>query len=160
MIGISLKNKNIKLRSIEPNDWDITEKTIIDGNGVDTVVFFGSGEDANCELTGFTLTGGLAPTSYGGGIRVTFDANMIGAGPTIRRNIITGNTAKKGAGICLYHSTARVLDNRIVNNTGTQYSQGAGVMVIDCFGDSNAVIANNIIAGNSATYGGGIRIQN
>jgi parallel beta-helix repeat protein len=149
--------------------WNITsgykytriqqEKTIIDGNGVDTVVFFGSGEDSNCLLTGFTLTGGLASTSYGGGIRVTFTPTTT-AGPTIRRNIITGNTAKKGAGICLYNSTARVLDNRIVNNTGTPYSQGAGVMVIDCFGDSNAVIANNIIAGNSATYGGGIRIQN
>ena len=33
-------------------------------------------------------------------------------------------------------------------------------MIIDCLEDTNAIIANNIIVGNSTLYGGGIRIQN
>ncbi|MHC4455510.1 MAG: choice-of-anchor Q domain-containing protein [Planctomycetota bacterium] len=153
--NLNFNGKNIKLQSLEPNDWDIIEQTIIDGNNLDTVVLFESGEDTNCVLTGFTITGGQASSDYGGGIRIR---NY--SGPTIRKNLVTYNTAKKGAGICLYHSFSRVLDNRIFNNTGTAFGQGGGIMVIDCFEDSNAIIANNIIAGNSTMYGGGIRIQN
>jgi hypothetical protein len=33
-------------------------------------------------------------------------------------------------------------------------------MIIDCLEDPNAVVAGNIIVGNEALYGGGIRIQN
>jgi len=69
-------------------------------------------------------------------------------------------SAKKGAGICLYHSFSRILGNQIVNNFGTEFGQGGGMMIIDCLEDPNAIIANNIIVGNSTLYGGGIRVQN
>jgi len=153
--NLTFNGNNVKLQSIDPNDWDIVEKTIIDGNNADTVVLFESGEDTNCILEGFTITNGQASTDYGGGVRIR---NY--TGPTIRNNLITSNTAKKGAGICLYHSSARVLNNRVVNNTGTEFGQGGGMMIIDCSEDPNAIIANNIIVGNSTLYGGGIRIQN
>lgn len=153
--NLTFNGNNVKLQSIDPNDWDIVEKTIIDGNNADTVVLFESGEDTNCILEGFTITNGQASTDYGGGVRIRNNS-----GPTIRNNLITSNTAKKGAGICLYHSFARVLNNRVVNNTSTEFGQGGGMMIIDCSEDTNAIIANNIILGNSTLYGGGIRIQN
>jgi hypothetical protein len=153
--NLTFNGKNIEVRSTDPNDWAVVEQTIIDGNGVDTVVLFESGEDANCILRGFTITDGNASSGYGGGIRIR---NY--SGPTILNNLITNNSAEKGAGICLYHSFSRVFGNVIVNNRGTEYGQGGGMMIIDCFENTNAVIANNIIVGNQTVYGGGIRIQN
>lgn len=154
--NLIFNGNNIKLQSIDPNDHRTIENTIIDGNNIDTTVLFESGENVNCVLSGFTITNGLAAsTDYGGGIRIRNDSS-----PTIWNNLITNNSAKKGAGICLYHSFARILGNRIVNNYGPTYGQGGGIMIIDCPGDPNAIIANNIIVGNSTLYGGGIRIQN
>src|SRR3989338_3488524 len=60
-------------------------QTIIDGGGLGTVVYFGSGEGNNSVLDGFTIKGGSA--MYGGGIRA------INSSPIIKNNIITGNTA-------------------------------------------------------------------
>jgi parallel beta-helix repeat protein len=153
--NINFQGKNITVTSIDPNDWSIIKQTVIDGNNLDSVVIFESAEDANCVLAGFTITNGLASTDYGGGVRIR---NY--SGPTIRNNLITRNSAKKGAGICLYHSFAHILGNRIVNNSSTAIGQGGGIMIIDCFEDPNAIIANNAIVGNSNLYGGGIRIQN
>jgi parallel beta-helix repeat protein len=155
--NLNFNGKNIKLLSAEPNDRNFVEKTIIDGNGIGTVVSFNLGEDTNCVLSGFTITGGTSSSDYGGGIAC--GPNSIPAGPTIRNNIITGNTAKKGAGICLNHSFAHILNNVISNNIGADNSQGGGITLIDCLEDSSAVIANNIIAGNIATAAGGIKVQ-
>jgi hypothetical protein len=161
--NISFNGKNITVTSTDPNNWDIIEQTVIDGNNLDSVVIFELGEDANCVLAGFTITNGIANSlEFGGGIRVRFylDSNSVmhPAGPTIRNNLITYNMAEKGAGISLYHSTARVLNNRIVNNYTTEFGQGGGMMIVDCQEEPNAIIANNVIVGNSALYGGGIRI--
>jgi len=153
--NLNFNGKNVELRSIDPNQRKIVEKTIIDGNNADTVVLFESGEDANCVLAGFTITNGRASTDYGGGIRMRNNS-----GPTIRNNIIRDNTAKKGAGICMYHSSSMVLSNLIFNNSATGIGQGAGMMIIDCLAEPNAIIANNVIVGNTAYYAGGIRIQN
>ncbi len=163
--NINFHGKNVTVTSMDPNDWNIVEQTIIDGNNLDSVVIFESDEDANCVLAGFTITNGLATSiDFGGGIRARFywDSNSIlhPSGPTIRNNLITNNIAQKGAGISMYHSTARVLNNRIVNNRTTEFGQGGGMMVIDCQEEPNAIIANNIITGNSALYGGGMRVVN
>jgi len=53
-----------------------------------------------------------------------------------------------------------VLSNLIFNNSATGIGQGAGMMIIDCLAEPNAIIANNVIVGNTAYYAGGIRIQN
>ncbi len=159
--NINFKGKNIILQSVNPEDWNVVEKTIIDANDSNTVVFFKTGEDSNCVLAGFTITGGRAPGDYGGGVRTSFyfDPNVVPAGPIIRNNIVTNNTARKGAGICLYHSTARVLNNIIYGNKDTETGQGGGIMIIDCLEEPNVMIADNIIVGNKATFGGGIRVQ-
>jgi hypothetical protein len=152
--NIDLSGRNISLSSVDPNNWNTVGNTIIDGNGLDTTVLAQSGEDANCMIAGFTITGGASVSGYGGGIRIR---NY--SGPTIRNNIVEGNAALKGAGINLYHAFSQVINNRIYNNRTFEYGQGGGVMLIDCLEDVNVVLANNVIAGNSALYGGGIRIE-
>ena len=157
--NLNFNGKNVIVESIDPNDWDIVEQTIIDGNDVDTVATFINEEDANCVLAGFTITGGLASSDNGGGIRI------YNAGVTIRNNLITGNSANKGSGINMYYSHSQILNNRIINNIGPAISQGGGMMIINCNPVMHVlpappVIANNIIVGNRALYGGGIRIQN
>ena len=152
--NLKFKGRNIHLTSANPHDWDIVAQTVIDGSDTDTVVLFEDGEDANCVLTGFTITNGMPVGDYGGGIRIR---NY--SGPTILNNRVTGNTAKKGAGICLYHSFSQVRDNLIFGNKTTAIGQGGGVMLIDCIEEPNAILANNLIVGNTALYGGGISIQ-
>ncbi|MCH9023233.1 MAG: right-handed parallel beta-helix repeat-containing protein [Planctomycetes bacterium] len=152
--NLNFLGKNIHLLSTDPTDWGIVEKTIIDGTQTDSVVTFENGESLSCLLSGFTITNGTSQSSFGGGLQI-----RVFSSPTIRNNIITQNRAKNGAGVSLYHSSTKIYNNRIFNNSGVGYSQGGGMMLIDCLEDPNAVVANNIIVGNRATFGGGIRIQ-
>ncbi|MFN0057732.1 MAG: right-handed parallel beta-helix repeat-containing protein [Planctomycetota bacterium] len=92
-----------------------------------SVVLFNGGEGNDSVLEGFTITGGqgTAPGAFpnGGGIYCAFSA------PTLRNNIITGNSAS---------------------------SAGGGIYVIAGFGTQ---IINCVIAANSAAAGGGIYLQ-
>jgi len=157
--NIDFKGKAITLRNADPNDWDVVEKTIIDGNNSvnnqGTVVTFVSGEDANSVLAGFTITGGYRDLNdpqggYGGGIK---SHNY--SGPTILCNIITGNYALEGAGVSLYHSSSLVRNNIFRHNKGTQYSLGGAMCIIDC---EAPTIVNNLVVGNEAFAGGGIML--
>ena len=47
---IDFAGKNCVLRSTDPNDWDVVNKTIING-----VVLFDGSEDPNCKLLGFKI---------------------------------------------------------------------------------------------------------
>ena len=153
--NLNFNGRNVTVRSVRPNDPAVVEATIIDGNDAGTVVLFESAEDANCVLSGFTICNGNEPDGFGGGIRIR---NY--SGPTICNNVITHNRAKQGAGISMYHSFSRVFNNRVLNNYGPGLSQGGGIVMIDCLEEPNAVVANNIIVGNTAYYAGGIRIRN
>lgn len=53
---INFKGKNLTLRSTDPNDSAVVSETVISADG--DVVTFSGGEDANCVLAGFTITGG------------------------------------------------------------------------------------------------------
>ncbi len=156
--NIDFKGKAVILRSIDPNDWSVVEKTVIDGNnGPDnygTTVSFTSGEDINSILAGFTITGGYNPTTsssssgYGGGIQCYGHSS-----PTIYHNKIMDNFADTGAGISLYHSSVILKSNIICSNTGLEYSLGGGLSIIDC---EAPVIVNNLIAGNKSFMAPGI----
>ncbi len=100
-------------------------ETIIDGDAAGSVVTFDHSESSTSLLIGFTVRNGR--TVNGSGV------NCIGAGPTIRNNIITANTSTSDAGI------------------------GGG---IGCENNSNAIIESNWIIGNRAGYGAGIGAYN
>ncbi|MHC4748988.1 MAG: right-handed parallel beta-helix repeat-containing protein, partial [Planctomycetota bacterium] len=114
--NIHLRNKNIILTSIDPNDTSVVEGTIINANGTGSVVTFDGHENSSCLLTGFTLTNGNA--SFGGGI----DGNYTEA--TITRCYIVGNRAKGGGG--LHQCDGLISDCIIKDNMAQRIGAGAG----------------------------------
>lgn len=78
----------------------------------------------------------------GGGVRITTGA------ATIANNLISGNSAQIGGGLCLGDSTT-ASSEKIRNNTifGNSATQGGGIYL---FALSSASVCNNIIAYNSS----------
>ncbi|MHC4624226.1 MAG: right-handed parallel beta-helix repeat-containing protein [Planctomycetota bacterium] len=96
--NINFLGKPITVKSIDPQDPNIVENTIIDGNGLATVVTFNSGEDADSVLDGLTLTNGFADS--GGGIYCQASS------PTIANCLVINNRAARGNGGGIYNSAA------------------------------------------------------
>jgi hypothetical protein len=76
--NIDLSGKNVVLQSEDPNDPNVTEQTILQGNGRNPVVTF-YGNQNTCALRGLTITGG----------RTGLD--LQGASPRIKYCRIIGN---------------------------------------------------------------------
>ena len=119
------------------------EMTVLDGDGAGSVIHIGSGVGLATEIRGFTIQNGDAYS--GGGIHCDG-----GSSPTIKYNIITGNTATGGGGI-LYSSNSapKIVGNTISHNSAVA---GGGVLVWD---DCGGEIRYNIITQNTASTGGG-----
>ncbi len=141
--NINFRGKNVVLTSLYYLNADLTYivATIINGSNPafdDTAscVIFNSWEDSSAILQGFTITGGMGTKwldshgaglyREGGGILIDFSS------PTIKHNIITGNT--------------------VSNMSGVVSTGGGGIRI----GDGNPEITHNIIANNQARYGAGI----
>jgi len=60
--------KNIILQSLNPDDKNIVQNTIIDGSKIHSVITFKGSENAICSISGFTICNGKG--HYGGGINV------------------------------------------------------------------------------------------
>jgi len=140
--NINFGGKNIILTSIDPTDSSVVEATIIAGGGVDTTVRFSGAESSECELRGFTITGGSGPGLDGAGI------NGVNTLAGISYCYITGNTAaNKGGG--MKGVSGSISNCRIVGNTSGDLGGG----LAGCMG----TISNCIIAGNTAkNVGGGL----
>ena len=177
--NINFGSHQLTLRSGDPNDWEVVERTIIDANDVGTVVVIAGGQGPETVLAGLTITGGNATNGHAGGIWC-YTSSLI------TRNIITGNYASyKGGGLYFWSSSARALvsDNRIINNTARY---GGGVfcdsssrprlesnyigynIAIENVGgiamaknSTDAIVLGNTIVGNyAANSGGGISLSN
>jgi len=87
--NIRFLGKNIIVRSTDPLDPNVVQKTIIDGNQVNSVVTFAGSETEDCVLSGFTIQNGKGQFDgkYGGGV---YGAECHA---TIRNNIIARNRA-------------------------------------------------------------------
>lgn len=139
------------------------EGNIITGNSV--FGYFGSG--GGISVTGFW---GSSPLIRGNTIKSNI-AQVRGGGifvgelasPEITGNTILGNTAiELGGGIALFGTSAEVYDNHIMNNI-TEDGGFGGAGIACSFTRDPPLIANNVIAGNTAKgalgEGGGIRCE-
>jgi len=177
--NIRFFGKAITVTSTHPGSPAVVAATIIDGDAINSVVIFQDGEGNDTVITGFTIQNGYAVigSGLGGGI---YCYNY--SSPTIRGNVITGNTADIwGGGIfCYWYSTAVIEGNTITgNHNGDHGGQGPGIMVghystptiegntitgnyggpgggIYCYDHASPTITNNTISGNDGTLGGGI----
>ena len=117
--------------------------TIIDGTQWANVIRFLSGEDSRAQVVGFTIQNGAA--SFGAGILCHRSS------PTIRNNIISGNSADDwGGGICCRFCNPTIRNNTITDNWAGD--DGGGIYCIE----SSPMIRNNTISGNRAQSGSGI----
>jgi hypothetical protein len=93
---------------------------------------------------------GFAYAEMGGGIYVEGTQ-----GPLIVNNLIIGNMAFDGAGVCNSFSGGRLLNNTILFNKGDSIGWGGGVYVA---GSAPVHLVNNIIRGNypSQVLGAGV----
>jgi outer membrane protein assembly factor BamB len=133
---IDFLGKAITVRSIVPTDPYIVAETIIDCNGLGCGFNFGSGENADSVLAGFTIT-----NAHDGGI-------YCNSSPTIANCIISGNSTADGGGIFCSNS------NPVISNctiSGNSASDGGGILCVD----SSPTITNCTITGNSAVRDGG-----
>jgi parallel beta-helix repeat protein len=157
---------------------DGPEVTILDA-GYQGSVITAVSADANTAVIGFTIRHGVAPETnpYGGGLHL-IDSDIL-----IRDNVIWGNTAEVGGGICvrgLGHAP-RIWGNQIRANHATDHAGGicadhgsllAWDNVIEenttsgCAGGisirwgEHAILTNNLILNNTADRGaGGIYLE-
>jgi N-acetylmuramoyl-L-alanine amidase len=142
--NIDFLGKNIVLRSENPDNKAVVDNTIIQGTGDGSVVTFAGSETSACVLEGFTITGGNA--ACGGGINGGSDSNLFnGAEATLRKNVITDNSAIYGGGIW-------GLDGTIESNTFTSNSAETGGGAIY---QSRGAIKKNVFTTNHAGAVGG-----
>jgi hypothetical protein len=121
--------------------------TVLDAGGANSVVTFQDGEGPDALLAGFTLTGGQA--DYGGGVLID------GASPTLERLTVTGNAAvTSGAGVHATGGSSPDMSRLVVSeNSGAVNCTGGGVAL-----GGLASLADSVVVGNSAGYGGGLFI--
>ncbi|MBN1507023.1 MAG: hypothetical protein JW955_09260 [Sedimentisphaerales bacterium] len=133
---IDLLGKQLELTGFDPNDPESAAWPVLHGDGKGPVVSFTRGEDANCLLTGFVITGGKGRTT--GAIRCT------ASGPTIANCLIAGNRATEwnGAAIFCTDSNAVFTNCTVVDNRGGQF--GAGLSAVN----GHVTVANSILWGN------------
>ena len=152
--GTYLENINFSGKAITVTSESGPEVTLIDGNHVDAVVKFISGEGRSSVLSGFTVLNGGSPGGLeGGGIRIE------NSSPTITGNIIA--RTRVCTGIIALSSAPLVQKNTIINNTDTGcFGDGGGMSVYftPSAGNLSAEIVENVIAGNASIVGGGISL--
>ncbi len=145
--NINYNGKLIIVASLFLTTQDTTyiSQTVIDGDSLDSVVKFESGEDSTAVLFGFTITNGEA--EVGGGIYCLYSS------PSLVNVIITSNSANDGGGIwCSNNSSPNLQNVTITGNSSIGiFSDGGGIF---CY-NSSPNIENVTISGNSAEWGGG-----
>ena len=136
---IDLLGKRITLTGFDPNNSDPAAWPVIDGLGVGPVVNFTHGEDANCVLSGFVITGGRGQSA--GAIQCSSSS------PTITNCLIVGNRATdpNGAAVRCVSSDATFVNCTISGNRAGR--EGAALRLID----SRVAVVNSIIWGNTPT---------
>lgn len=164
--------KAITISSTNPEDAKVIANTVIDPNRAGRGFYFHNGEDANCIISGLTITN--AHTGGKGGGVFCYNSS-----PTITNCVITDNSAGTHGGAvfsqlsnisvagCLITGNSAVLDggglecwsgnpvitNCIITNNRALYGNGGGV---DCYLSGNATVTNCSLVKNYAGSGGAL----
>jgi len=134
---VDFLGKCIRLLGADPNDPERSSLPVIDGAGAGPVISFARGEDSNCVLTRFVITGGHGNSA--GAIYCR------GSSPLIANCLIVGNRAafsNTGAILCV-DSQASFVNCTVADNYGGR--NGAGLRL----DDSQVTMINCILWGNT-----------
>ena len=136
--NISLMGKCIDVIGIDPNDPNSVGYPVIDGMDNGPVVSFTHGEDPNCMLAGFILSGGQGQPASA--------VVCTNSSPTIANCLIVGNRVAKTEGAVVHcHNSQTVFRNcTIADNDPGEW--GAGLRLVD----SNVALLNSILWENGS----------
>ena len=159
--GIYVENIDFKGKAITVTSSGGPSVTTIDGNQAGSVVSFVTGESQSSVIEGFTITNGTGTfigsgLGYGGG-----GIYCSGSSPTIRDNVVTGNTIAGpgnhgGGGIaCLASSSPHIARNTVSHNSVSANGNAGGGGII-CMNASSPTIVDSTIFANSCTSTGGL----
>jgi hypothetical protein len=127
---IRFSGKNIILMSANPHDWEVVRNTVIRG-----IVEFNGTEDANCMLTGFTISDMFHGAIWGNHTHAT-----------ISHCIMNGNMP---CGAVVVSYCDGIISNCLITNNSTIYLCGVYPVVFGCHG----IIKNCTIADNASGVG-------
>ena len=135
--NLSFIGRSIHVTGIDPNDPNISAYPVIEGASDGPAVTFSRGEDPNCVLNGFVLSGGRG--------RLAGAILCLGSSPTISNCLVVGNTASDADGAAIYckDSDAVFANCTVVNNSGGE--QGGGFHAMD----SHLMLVNSIVWENT-----------
>lgn len=151
--SFNYNGKAIQIRSKDPNDWDVVEKTIIDDSG--NVVIFSQGTDFNSILAGVTVRNGSCGIYFtkiqsvsGGTITNcilsdnTTPVYCEGGSSVIKNNIIFHG----GTGIYCWAADTTVIKNNLIYECSLPGSTDAGIYFVES--NSICIVQNNTIVSN------------
>jgi len=133
--NIHFPGKSITVTGMDPNGPGQASFPVIEGGEAEPVISFVRGEDPNCLLMGFVITGG--------GGRLAGALTCQGSSPTVAHCLMVGNRATgwNGAAVHCTDSAATFVNCTIVDN----YVPEEGSVM--CLIDSDIVLANCIVRG-------------
>jgi len=153
---VDFQGKNLLVRSEDPNDPNVVAATVI-GGSTQAVVFSG-GEDANCILAGFTITGATQGIYCSGATPTILNCRIVGSAeagiklwessnPTVANCIIAGNGGPGFdmtplSGRFVKHNYATIAHCTIVGNRKEGILQGKPTVV-------NSIIYSNGAGGQT-----------
>ena len=154
MPGTYLENLNTLGKALFLKSADGASQTIVDGNAVDSVMYFNSGETLATVVDGFTLRNGRAWD--GGGIQIVADAvTGLPSSPSILNCIIEDNVGSGGGGGISIRDGSPEFTNCLVRNNQTTFYNGAGMVLFN----ASPTILHCTFEGNAAGgHGGGMGI--
>jgi hypothetical protein len=136
-------------RSLTIRSTEGSSATVLDGNGLRTVVRSATGGVANLVIEGFTITGGSS--AAGAGVFCSFGS------VTLIDCLIEGNTANGSGGGVYGNDSAITMQGCTV--TSNQASSGGGGLMLEG-ASGTASLSGCTISENSAVDGGGIYCAN
>ena len=147
--NITIDVRGIGIRSINPDDPNIVNNTIIDGSNSGIVVKIQNSDQGNgTVLSGVKIQNGYS--AYGGGI---FFPCYQGGNATITNCIIIGNTATDlGGGIYHGNSSSLIIYNCMIKENSASIGGGFS---FDYSNYSSPLITNCVISENTADEAGG-----
>ncbi|MCD6326715.1 right-handed parallel beta-helix repeat-containing protein [bacterium] len=157
--NIHFDGKNIVLRSTDPEDWDVVEATVIDGDRKGRCVDL-TDTTGDSVLSGFTITNGRIRGAGGG---VYGGSGLHGApraNASITYCIITENEARGLFGGGGVWSCDGLIKNCIITHNDATEPPEDGAAVGGGLCSCSGLIENCVIAHNSAFYGGGLALCN
>ena len=172
--NINFKGKKITVASIYHFDQDTSHisATIIDGSqhqnpDSGSVVYFGSGEDSNSVLCGFTVTGGSGTKDIwegtdirtGGGVFIFLSGGKLINNRIVKNQVTTTDIYAYGAGIGAYGKDIIIRDNEIKFNTVNGYwggGAGADIATTETLLFESNTVTHNIYNALNLGAGGGV----